>query len=176
VVLKAQAAALPHKSDAGGVVLNLGDALALAAGWAKLYAAVSAARPDVVLDGVLVERMGNRGFELIVGAKRDPEWGAVLLTGAGGVLAEAIHDVRLLPPDLTEAAITDELMQLKSAALFKGFRGSPRLDVQAAAAIVARLGALIEAHPEITEIDINPVVMYPEGQGALALDALIYVG
>lgn len=176
VALKAQAAALPHKSDAGGVVLNLGDALALAAGWAKLYAAVSAARPDVVLDGVLVERMGNRGFELIVGAKRDPEWGAVLLTGAGGVLAEAIHDVRLLPPDLTEAAITDELMQLKSAALFKGFRGSPRLDVQAAAAIVARLGALIEAHPEITEIDINPVVMYPEGQGALALDALIYVG
>jgi len=176
VALKAQAAALPHKSDAGGVVLNLGDALALAAGWAKLYAAVSAARPDVVLDGVLVERMGNRGFELIVGAKRDPEWGAVLLTGAGGVLAEAIHDVRLLPPDLTKAAITDELMQLKSAALFKGFRGSPRLDVQAAAAIVARLGALIEAHPEITEIDINPVVMYPEGQGALALDALIYVG
>jgi len=176
VALKAQAAALPHKSDAGGVVLNLGDALALAAGWAKLYAAVSAARPDVVLDGVLVERMGNRGFELIVGAKRDPEWGAVLLTGAGGVLAEAIHDVRLLPPDLTKAAIADELMQLKSAALFKGFRGSPRLDVQAAAAIVARLGALIEAHPEITEIDINPVVMYPEGQGALALDALIYVG
>jgi acyl-CoA synthetase (NDP forming) len=175
VVLKAQAAALSHKSDAGGVVLNLADSAALAAGWAQLYANVAAARPDITLDGVLVERMGSRGFELIVGARRDPEWGAVILVGAGGVLAEAIHDVRLLPPDLTESAIVDELMQLKSAVLFKGFRGSPALDISAAAQIVARLGALIEAHPEITEIDVNPVVVYPAGEGALALDGLIFV-
>jgi len=176
VVLKAQAAALSHKSDAGGVVLNLADPVGLAAGWAKLHAAVGAARPDVQLDGVLVERMGSRGFELIVGARRNPEWGAVLLVGAGGVLAEAFHDVRLLPPDLSHAAIMDELLLLKTAALIKGFRGAPALDIAAAADIVAKVGALVEAHPEISEIDINPVVLYPEGQGALALDALIHVG
>jgi len=175
VVLKAQSAALSHKSDAGGVVLNLADKTGLAAGWSQLHASVAAARPDITLDGVLVERMGKRGFELIIGAKRDPQWGAVLLAGAGGVLAEAFHDMRLLPPDLTEAAIAEELLKLKTAALLTGFRGAPALDITAAATIVAKIAALIEAHPEITEIDINPVVVYPHGEGAMALDALIYI-
>ena len=175
VALKAQSAALPHKSDAGGVVLHLADAAALAAGWARLAEAVRAAHPDLVLDCVLVERMARRGFELIMGARRDPEWGPVLLVGAGGVLAETIRDIRLIPPDLAESAIAAELLQLQTAGLLRGFRGSPALDVVAAAAIAAKIGALIETHAEITEIEVNPVVVYPRGEGALALDALIYV-
>jgi acyl-CoA synthetase (NDP forming) len=125
------------------------------------------------LDGALVEKMGARGLELIVGVKNDNDWGPALLVGFGGVLAEAIGDVRLLPPDLPVEAIVDELYQLKSAALLKGFRGSPAVDVKAAAKLIHRLGAFICSQPAIQEIDINPVLVYPEGQGAVALDALI---
>jgi acyl-CoA synthetase (NDP forming) len=173
VVLKAQAAKLAHKSDVGGVILNLSDADTLASGWKRLEENIARALPDLALDGVLVEKMGQRGAELIVGAQNDKQWGPVLLVGFGGVLAEALKDVRLLVPELSVDAVVEELYQLKSAALLRGFRGSPVLDVKAAAEIVCRLGALMRTTPSIKEVDINPVVVYPQGQGAVALDALI---
>jgi acyl-CoA synthetase (NDP forming) len=173
VVIKAQAQALSHKSDAGGVILNLADDAALADGWARLYANVAAHASDVTLDGVLVEAMGARGVELIVGARNDPDWGAVILVGFGGVQAEILQDVRLLSPDLSRDAIIAELRALKSGALLDGWRGAPALDVDAVADIIATLGQLLRGTPEIREIDLNPVVVYPTGQGAIALDALI---
>ncbi|GAA0299120.1 acetate--CoA ligase family protein [Sphingomonas oligophenolica] len=173
VVLKAQAATLSHKSDAGGVVLNLADEAALAAGWEKLHMDVGRHAPNVTLDGVLVEAMGARGIELIVGARNDPEWGPVILVGFGGVQAEILQDVRLLPADLTRDAIIAELRKLKSGALLDGWRGSPALDVDAVAAIVGTLGRVLRGTPAIREIDLNPVIVYPKGQGAVALDALI---
>jgi acyl-CoA synthetase (NDP forming) len=130
-------------------------------------------RPCLPSVAALVEAMGERGAELIVGTRNDPDWGPVLLVGFGGVLAEALHDVRLLPPDLPKEEIVEELLQLKSAAVLKGFRGSPALDVAAAAEIVARLGRLLRSVPSIREVDINPVVVYAAGRGAVALDALI---
>lgn len=174
VVIKAQAAALSHKSDAGGVILNLADDAALVAGWDQLHANIAHHAPGMVLDGVLVEAMGQRGIELIVGARNDPEWGPIILVGFGGVQAEILQDVRLLPPDLTRAAIAAELRALKSGALLDGWRGSPALDVDAVTDIVIALGRLLAAAPSIREIDLNPVVVYPAGQGAVALDALIY--
>jgi succinyl-CoA synthetase beta subunit len=173
VVLKAQSAHLSHKSDVGGVILNLHDMPALVAAWEPLHEDLTRTLPEVALDGVLVEQMAKKGAELIIGGRSDPEWGPVLLVGFGGLLAEALHDVRLLPPDLNLDAIIGELYQLKSAALLRGFRGSPALDVSAAAEIVQSVGSLMRAVSAIREIDINPVVVYPEGQGALALDALI---
>jgi acyl-CoA synthetase (NDP forming) len=173
VVLKAQAAALSHKSDAGGVILNIADAAALAAAWTRLYGNVAAYDAAVTLDGALIEAMGARGTELIVGARSDPEWGPVILVGFGGVQAELLQDVRLLPPDLTHDAIVAELRRLKSGALLDGFRGSPALDVDAVAAIITALGRLLLGTPAIREIDLNPVVVYPKGRGAVALDALI---
>lgn len=173
VVIKAQAQALSHKSDAGGVILNLADDAALADGWARLHANVAAHASDVTLDGVLVEAMGARGVELIIGARNDPDWGAVILVGFGGVQAEILQDVRLLSPDLSRDAIIAELRALKSGALFDGWRGAPALDVDAVADIIATLGQLLRGTPEIREIDLNPVVVYPTGQGAIALDALI---
>ncbi len=174
VVIKAQAAALSHKSDAGGVILNLADEAALARGWDELHANIARHAPGMVLDGVLVEAMGQRGVELIVGARNDPEWGPVILVGFGGVQAEILQDVRLLPSDLPRAAIAAELRLLKGGALLDGWRGSPALDVDAVADIVIALSRLLEAAPSIREIDLNPVVVYPMGQGAIALDALIY--
>jgi acyl-CoA synthetase (NDP forming) len=175
VVLKAQAVALPHKSDAGGVVVGLGDADALAAGWARLHADVAAARPDVVLDTVLVEAMGAKGVELIVGARHDPDWGPVVLVGFGGTEAEIWRDVRLLPCDLTHAGIVAELHRLKGAPRFDGWRGGPPLDVAAVAGVVRTLSRLLRGEPRLAEVDLNPVLAYPAGEGALALDALMLV-
>jgi acyl-CoA synthetase (NDP forming) len=173
VVLKAQAAALPHKSDAGGVIVGLTDAAGVAQGWDRLTANIAAARPDLTLDGVLVEAMAERGTELIVGARNDPDWGPVILVGFGGVTAELLHDVRLLPADLPRDAIIAALRTLRMAPLLDGFRGAPKMDVGAVADIVAALGAVVAATPAIREVDLNPVIVYPEGQGAIALDALI---
>lgn len=173
VVLKAQAAALPHKSDAGGVIIGLKDAAAVTEGWAQLAANIAAARPDLTLDGILVETMAERGVELIVGARNDPDWGPVILVGFGGVTAELLHDVRLLPTDLPHEAIVAALRTLRMAPLLDGFRGAPKMDVGAVADIVAALGRVVAATPAIREVDLNPVIVYPQGQGAIALDALI---
>jgi acyl-CoA synthetase (NDP forming) len=173
VVLKAQSPDLSHKSDAGGVILNLTDEAAVTAGWARLHANIAGHRPGLVLDGVLVEGMGARGTELIVGARNDPDWGPVVLVGFGGVTAELFHDARLISPALDRAGIEAELHKLKSSALLRGFRGAPALDVSAAADIVAKIAALVASRPEIAEIDVNPVVVYPKG--AVALDALMVV-
>ena len=175
VVLKAQSAGLSHKSDAGGVVLNLRDRDAVRAGWDRMHADLARHAPGLVLDGVLVEAMAPPGgTELIVGARRDPDWGPVVLVGLGGIWAEALHDTRLLPPGLSRAEAESELLRLKGAALLRGFRGSPALDTKAAAEVVCRVAQLMAQRPEIAEMDLNPVVVYPDG--ALALDAVISVG
>ena len=176
VVLKAQSAALSHKSDAGGVVLNLRDPAALEAGWSALHTNIATRRPGLKLDGVLIEGMGKSGTELIVGARNDPDWGPVVLVGLGGVLAEVFKDVRLLPPDLTQEEIVTELLALKASALLRGFRGAPALDVAAAAELIGTVSELVTTEPRLREIDLNPVVAYPAGQGVLALDALIVIG
>ena len=119
--------------------------------------------------------MARPGLELIAGARRDPDWGPVLVIGLGGIWAEVLHDVRVLPPDLAVDAIVRELRALKAAALLTGFRGSPAVDLDAVAGIMARLGQFVLAHPEIAEIEINPLIVYPEREGAIAVDALIVV-
>jgi acyl-CoA synthetase (NDP forming) len=175
VAMKAQAAALGHKSDAGGVLLNLSGAGAVREAWARIHDNVSAYDAALSLDGVLVEKMGARGMEMIVGARNDPEWGPVVLAGFGGVTAEILQDVCLITPDLSEDAIVAELMQLKSAALLRGYRGSPALDVRALSRLIRTVAAALEAEPALAELDLNPVILHPEGQGVVALDALMLV-
>jgi acyl-CoA synthetase (NDP forming) len=171
VVIKAQASELPHKSDVGGVIVGLADAAALREGWQRLHASVGRHRPELVLDGVLVEAMGSRGLELVVGAKRDAQWGPVVLVGLGGVWIEALKDVRLIPADMAQSDIVVELSRLKAASLLKGVRGASAVDVNAVARVVALIGAQMRANPLIAEVDINPLVAY--AHGVLALDALV---
>ncbi len=173
VAIKAQAADLSHKSDAGGVILNLVDEAMLERGWEQLFANVAAYERTITLDGAQVEKMGARGTELIVGGRNDPEWGPVILVGFGGLQAELLQDVRLLPPDLSKRDIAAELRKLKSGALLDGYRGSPPLDVDAMAELISTVGRLLLGTPQIREIDLNPVAVYSKGQGAVALDALI---
>ena len=173
VVLKAQSSGLAHKSDIGGVVLGIADDESMAEAWRKLDANISKARPDLRLDGYLVEAMARPGVELIVGARNDPDWGPVLVVGLGGIWAEALRDVRVLPADVAPAAIIRELRKLKSALLLTGFRDGSARDLGTVAKIVSRLGQFVGEHPEIVEIDVNPLIVYLEQEGALAVDALI---
>lgn len=173
VVLKAQAAALAHKSEAGGVLLNLADEAALRAAWTQLHSNIERHAPGLVLDGALVEKMGARGLELVVGASRDAQWGPILMVGLGGIWVEALGDVQLLPPDLPKAAIIQRLQRLKGAKLLNGFRGSAPVDLAAVADVVATVGRLMLTHADILEVDVNPLVAYPAGEGVVALDALL---
>jgi acyl-CoA synthetase (NDP forming) len=171
LALKLQAAALPHKTEAGAVILDVADAKSLAAAWKRLEDVADRAR--IAPDGVLVEAMAKPGLDMIVGGRRDPAWGPVVVVGLGGIWAEALRDVRVLPPDLAPAEIEAELARLKGARLLDGMRGMPPRDVAAVAGIAALVGALLRARPEIREIDLNPVRVFARGEGALALDALI---
>jgi acetate---CoA ligase (ADP-forming) len=171
VALKLQAAALPHKSDAGGVALGIGDAAAVATAWRQMHERVERHHPGIAIDGVLVEAMARPGLEMIVGARRDAAWGPVVVVGLGGIWAEALQDILVLPPDLDAAEIVAALTTLKAAPLLAGTRGTPPRDVAALAGVVTRIGALVRTRAEITEIEINPLVVFEDG--ALALDALI---
>ena len=174
VVLKAQAAKLSHKSDAGGVILNLKDSDAVVSAWSRMYADVISHDPSLVLDGILVEAMGPRGVELIIGARNDPDWGTVVLAGFGGVQAEILKDVVLLVPGMTRDTIIRRLKSLKSFPLLTGWRGSPACDVDAIVDLIIAVGEILERAPQIREIDLNPVLAFPKGKGVLALDALIF--
>lgn len=175
VAMKVLSAALPHKSDVGGVFLGLGDEAALRAAYDQLYANIARHAPGVTPEGVLIEPMARMGVELIVGARNDPQWGPVVLVGLGGVQAELLKDLRLLPADCSEAEVIAALEGLKGAALLQGFRGAPPCDLPAIARAVCALGAFAAARPQLAEVEINPLFAYPEGEGVCAVDALISV-
>lgn len=172
VVLKAQAAALSHKSDVGGVILNLSDADQLRAGWMRLMSNLG----PIKVDGVLVEQMSAPGLELVVGARHHPEWGASVMVGLGGVLIEALDAAELLPADISHARAVDRIRALRGAKLLGEFRGRPARDVEAVADVVVRVGAAMRAGLKLEEIDINPLMVMAAGEGAVALDALIVTG
>jgi acyl-CoA synthetase (NDP forming) len=176
VALKAQSADLSHKSDAGGVVLGLRDSASLEEGWHTLHENIAHARPGMQLDGILMETMGKPGCELIIGGRNDPDWGPVVLAGFGGIQAELLHDVQLILPGEDEQQIISKLRRLRAGALLSGYRGSPALDTPVLAKTIKRLAALLSANRSIKEIDLNPVIAYPLGQGVIALDALIVMG
>lgn len=171
LVLKAQSRDLPHKTEAGGVVVGIQDLAQLQQAWARIEANVARARPGLQLDGLLVEAMGQPGVELIVGARRDAQWGPVVMVGLGGIWTEALNDVRLIAPDMALADIEQEILQLKGAALLGGLRGSAAVNVHAIAQVVAKVAALMRTAEEVSEIDINPLLAYPDR--VVALDALV---
>ena len=162
VVLKALGTL--HKSDAGGVALGLADAAALAAALADMTARLAP-------PAFAVERMAVGGVELIAGARSDPRFGTLVLVGAGGVHAEVLRDtaVALAPVDASGAEAL--LRSLRIAPLLLGARGRPPLDLAAAARAVAALSRLAAAHPELAELEANPLLVTPDG--CVALDARV---
>jgi len=156
-------------------VLGLANEAAVHEGWRRLTDNLAANAPGLAIDGVLVEKMAPAGVELIIGARNDPQWGGIVLFGLGGVFAEVFKDIALLPARCTHEQVIEALNGLKGARLLHGYRGAPGRDLDAIADAVCRLGDFISAHPEVAEVEINPLVVYPRGDGARALDALISV-
>ncbi|HET6882746.1 MAG TPA: bifunctional acetate--CoA ligase family protein/GNAT family N-acetyltransferase [Pirellulales bacterium] len=175
VVLKIASPDITHKTDAGGVALDLADEGQVRAAFDRVVQAARDKRPDARLTGVTVERMiaAPDGVELILGSKQDPVFGAVILLGAGGVMAELLQDRALGLPPLNERLATRLLESLRCWPLLNGYRGRPAVDIERLIEIIMRFSYLVADFPEILEIDVNPLVVTP--RDVVALDARMVV-
>lgn len=171
VVLKVCSPDVVHKSDIGGVKLNLSSPAAVGGAFDEIVSAVTQAQPTATLDGVSVQPMARPGIEVIIGLTTDPQFGPIVMFGLGGVSVEVLKDVafRLAPLNPRDAQAM--IQEIKSVPLLTGKRGQPATDLAALAHTLLQVSALAEAHPEIKELDLNPVFAYPEG--CLAVDARI---
>lgn len=171
VALKAVAPGLVHKSDVGGVALELGGPTAVRRAAVAMRDRLAAA--GHVLDGFLVQRMAPAGVELLVGATADPLFGPVVACGSGGRAVELLRDVAVRLAPVTDRDAREMVRELGTFPLLRGYRGGEAVDVAALEQVVLRVGALVEAHPEIAELDCNPVVVH--AGGAVVVDARIRV-
>lgn len=173
VAVKVVSGAIAHKSDIGGVRLNLADAEALSAAAAEVVRNAAAAVPEASIDGVLVSEMAE-GLEMLIGAVNDPAFGPVVTLGLGGIFTEALRDVSfgIAPFEIEEAHRM--IARLRSRKLLEAYRGRPALDSEALAKAVTDVSRLAAAMGDrLGELDINPVFVRLEGQGVVAADALI---
>jgi len=176
VALKIQSPDILHKTEAGGVALNLaaGDVRAT---YERVLASARRHAPAATIDGVLVAPMARPGREVILGVNRDPRWGPLLMVGLGGVLVEAMADTALAPVPLDHDAALALIGRLKGARLLGAFRGAPEADIDALAALMVTLSQLAADHADtIAEIDLNPVIVHAKGDGVTVVDALIVKG
>ena len=171
VALKIVSPQITHKSDVGGVKLGLANADEVAAAFDDIVAAAKAAEPKATIDGVSVQRMAEPGVEVITGMTTDAQFGPVLMFGLGGVLVEVLKDVAFRVVPLTKRDAGQMIREIQGFPLLEGHRGREPADLEALESLLLRLSSFIEAHPEITELDLNPVFAYPSG--AIAVDARV---
>ncbi len=174
VALKVQSADIPHKTEAGGVALNLAGAEKVSAAYRRILAAAKRYAAAARIDGVLVQPMAAPGREVLLGISRDPTWGLLLMVGLGGVLVEALADVALTPVPVDEAGARALIGRLKGAQVFGRYRGFPPADTEALADLMVRLSQFAADHADdIAAIDLNPVIVHARGDGVSVVDALI---
>jgi acyl-CoA synthetase (NDP forming) len=169
LVAKVIAPGITHKSDIGGVIMGLNSAIAVAEAAVTLADRVRTA--GAVLEGVLLQREVRGGIEALVGVTTDPTFGPLVVCGLGGVMVELIHDVAFRLTPVTDIDAQEMMASLKTGRLLDGYRGAVPGDREALAAVLQRVSALIEAIPELTEMDLNPVKVLPPGKGAVVVDA-----
>jgi acyl-CoA synthetase (NDP forming) len=172
IALKIQSPDIPHKTEIGGVALGLQDEAAVRAAFAAIIGRAQAAHPAARIEGVLVAPMAPPGVEMILGIQRDPQFGPMLMAGLGGIHVEVLRDVAFAPAPLDAADARALLGRLKAATLLEGVRGAPPADTAALVALMVTLSRFAADHAEeIAEIDLNPVLVHP--QGLTVVDALI---
>ena len=174
VALKIVSPDITHKTDVGGVRVGITGEGEAKAAYREILARVGAAEPHARLSGVLVQRMVPHGRETIVGITRDPEFGPLLMFGLGGILVEALGDVVFRIPPVDDAQATDMLALIRGAKILDGVRGEKPMDRQALATVLRRVGQLAVDFPAILEVDVNPLLAFPDG--AVAVDARVRIG
>ncbi|SDP39283.1 acetate--CoA ligase family protein [Desulforhopalus singaporensis] len=174
VVMKIASADIAHKSDIGGVELQLTDETAVRKAFDRIMSNGATHAPQAAIDGVLVQRMLSPGLEVIIGVNNDPQFGPAVLVGLGGVFVEIFKDTVLIPAPFSKEEALRMLSGLKALPLFQGYRGKAELDIDALADAVANVSRLAaEQRDVIAELDINPVFVYEKGQGVCSADALV---
>ena len=171
VVLKVVSPDIIHKSDIGGVKLGLANATQVGKAYTEIMAAAKKARKKADIHGVSVQKMAKPGVEIIMGMSKDAQFGPVLMFGLGGVFVEVLKDVafRIVPLEPRDAR--QMIREIQGFPVLEGVRGQPPADLAALESMLLRLSAFVEEHPEIAELDLNPVFAYKDG--ALAVDARI---
>ena len=175
VAIKLVSDTITHKSDVGGVVLDVRDADAARGAWEAIAARLKQAGRAGEMQGVLVQPMARDGVETIVGMTRDPSFGPLLMFGLGGIQAELLKDVLFRLPPLTDRDATEMVGGIRGARLLEGYRGAPPSDRAALEELLQRVSQLVGDQPTLVEMDLNPVLVRPAGRGCLVLDARIAV-
>jgi acetyltransferase len=162
-----------HKFDAGGVRLKIKDVDQAKAAYREIIENAKKFKPDAFIKGVLMEKMARSGVEVILGAMRDPRFGPMVMFGLGGTLVEAIRDVSFRLAPMWEISAEKMMKSIRGYRILQGVRGNPPSDIEAVKDCVLRLSQMVSDHPEIAELDINPLIVYPEGQGCVVADSRI---
>jgi acetyltransferase len=174
VVLKIESPDIAHKTEAGGVLLRLADASAVRDGYEQVIANARAYDPSAEIAGVLVQEMVSGGRELILGMSQDADFGPAIAVGLGGIFVEVLKDVTLGVPPLSERDSRSMLARLRGSAILDGTRGQGPADVDAVVDILGKFSQLcIDLRDDVSEIDINPLLVFERGQGARVVDCLI---
>jgi acetate---CoA ligase (ADP-forming) len=171
VALKLISPDILHKSDIGGVILDVQDDAGVRQAFVTILERAKAAHPDAHIRGVQVQKMVTGGREVILGLKADPTFGPLIMFGLGGVFVEALADVSFRLAPLTRDDAEQMIGEVRAARLLDGLRGTAPADRPALADAIVRLGRFAADHPEVVELDINPLLVMPAGQGVLAVDA-----
>ena len=171
VVLKIVSPDVLHKSDSGGVKLGLENATQVGNAYNEILLSVKQHFPEAVVQGVSVQKMARPGTEVIIGMTKDAQFGPVLMFGLGGILVEVLKDVSFRVVPLSKRDAHEMIREIKGYPLLEGYRGQEAADISFLEDILVKLSGFIEMHPEIQELDLNPVFVYKDG--AIAVDARI---
>ncbi len=175
VVLKVIASQISHKSDAGGVRLNLLDGKSLVRAYKEIITRIQQFDPDAQIDGMMVQPMLSQGHELILGGRQDPQFGPVVMIGLGGIFVEIFNEVVVRVAPLSHRTAIEMLKSMRGYPVLKGVRGQQPADIEAIVDTILKLSQLLCEFPQIRELDINPLSALPKGQGVSALDARIII-
>jgi len=173
VVVKLNSSTITHKTDVGGVVLDLNSKDEVKEAFNAIKKKLAAIGRETEMEGVTIQRMVSGGVEIIAGVTQDPTFGPLIMFGLGGVQAELLKDIVLRLHPLTEVDASEMVSSIKMARLFEGFRGAPPSDIPAVQDLLLRLSAIVEDIPQIAELDFNPVKVMAMGEGYRVVDARI---
>ncbi|MFQ6064120.1 MAG: acetate--CoA ligase family protein [Candidatus Bathyarchaeia archaeon] len=171
VVLKVVSPDVIHKSDVGGVIVDLKAPEEVRSAYERILTNVKKHKADAKIAGVLVQEMAPKSTEVIVGATKDPQFGPALMFGLGGVFVEILKDITFRIAPITERDAREMITEVKAYPLLKGYRGQPPADIDAVVSILLNTSELVIDHPEIKELDLNPIMVYEKG--AKTVDARI---